>query len=231
MGNIATKDSVDLRRPLMTGAFVTLGLFVVFVVFLSIWLQSHEYDVGTTGQFGDSFGPLTSLFTGLAFAGVVVSLILQRRELQASLTELRQSVAAQQEIAEASKQQLEVLARQGQGAAHERLYHHNLEWQQFLVEHPDLRSFFYDNKSLDGLSDSERVLPLLGAEMLAGFLELIVLQYEEVPKAVQPFWERFVRDSYKSSPVLRTYFTTHGKWYFDALRQHFESEPTDEVRV
>ena len=231
MDNFVTKDSVDLRRPLMTGALVTLGLFVVFVVFLFIWLQSHEYGVEKTGQFGDSFGPLTSLFTGLAFAGVVISLILQRRELQASLTELRLSVAAQQEIAEASKQELQILARQGQGAAHERLYHHNLKWLQFLVQHPGLRPFFYDNKPLDGSSDSERALLLLGAEILAGFLELIVLQYPEVPTTVQPSWERFVRDSYKSSPVLRAYFQTHGKWYIDALRQHFETQPTDEVRV
>ena len=126
---------------------------------------------------------------------------------------------------------LKVLARQGLGAAHERLYHHNLEWQKFLVQHPELRPFFYDDKPLDGSSDAERGLLLLGAEMLAGFLELIVLQYPEVPNTVQPFWERFVRDSYRSSPALRAYLATYGKWYVEELHRHFEQEQPPKTRA
>ena len=34
------------------------------------------------GVFGDSFNVLTSLFTGLAFAGVIISVILQTKELK-----------------------------------------------------------------------------------------------------------------------------------------------------
>lgn len=41
------------------------------------------------GVFGDSFNVLTSLFTGMAFAGVIISVILQTQELKEARTEFR----------------------------------------------------------------------------------------------------------------------------------------------
>jgi len=41
------------------------------------------------GIFGDSFNVLTSLFTGFAFAGVVISVILQTQELKEAREEFR----------------------------------------------------------------------------------------------------------------------------------------------
>ena len=41
------------------------------------------------GQFGDSFGAVNSLFSGLAFAGLIVALLLQRRELSLQREELQ----------------------------------------------------------------------------------------------------------------------------------------------
>lgn len=41
------------------------------------------------GVFGDSFNVLTSLFTGLAFAGVIISVILQTQELKETRTEFK----------------------------------------------------------------------------------------------------------------------------------------------
>lgn len=46
-------------------------------------------DLNSLGMFGDSFNVLTSLFTGLAFAGVVISVILQTKELEEARTEFR----------------------------------------------------------------------------------------------------------------------------------------------
>ncbi len=39
------------------------------------------------GWYGDSFGALTSLFTGLAFAGLIVTILLQHNELKAQSSE------------------------------------------------------------------------------------------------------------------------------------------------
>jgi hypothetical protein len=49
------------------------------------------------GQFGDLFGTVNALFSGLAFAGVIVALLLQQRELRFQLAELTRSATAQQE--------------------------------------------------------------------------------------------------------------------------------------
>lgn len=42
-----------------------------------------------SGQFGDSFGALNTLFSGLAFAGVIYAILLQKDELSLQREELR----------------------------------------------------------------------------------------------------------------------------------------------
>ena len=45
--------------------------------------------MGEAGQFGDMFGALNSLFSGLAFAGVVLAIVLQSNELKLQRKELK----------------------------------------------------------------------------------------------------------------------------------------------
>jgi hypothetical protein len=49
------------------------------------WLGAME----TRGQFGDLFGGLNALFTGLAFAGVICTILLQSNELKLQRDELK----------------------------------------------------------------------------------------------------------------------------------------------
>lgn len=53
-------------------------------------------NIAERGQFGDSFGVLNSLFTGLGFGGLVVTLILQQRQLQQQESELQIQRQAEQ---------------------------------------------------------------------------------------------------------------------------------------
>lgn len=46
-------------------------------------------EMATRGQFGDIFGGINALFTGLAFAGVIYTILLQRQELELQRDELR----------------------------------------------------------------------------------------------------------------------------------------------
>lgn len=61
-----------------------ISLFLAFVYgnfYSFVGKETYSPDVTVRGPYGDSFGPLTSLFSGLGFAGVVVTLILQRQQL------------------------------------------------------------------------------------------------------------------------------------------------------
>ncbi len=65
------------------------------VVVLLLWLAalflipSFIEDPELRGQFGDSFGAVNALFSGLALAGIVLTLIMQRQELALQREELK----------------------------------------------------------------------------------------------------------------------------------------------
>lgn len=59
-------------------------------------VHSIEKSIERSGQYGDSFGAVNALFSGLAFVGVIVAILLQRQELQLQREELTKSVEAQQ---------------------------------------------------------------------------------------------------------------------------------------
>lgn len=54
-----------------------LVLFALFIVISPVL----GVDVGTRGAYGDSFGIITSLFTGLGFAGLTITLIIQQIQI------------------------------------------------------------------------------------------------------------------------------------------------------
>jgi hypothetical protein len=69
-----------------------LAVIGTFMWFTSRLPQPAANDVGQAGQFGDSFGAVTSLFTGLGFCGLILTLVLQQRQLalqERQLTEQR----------------------------------------------------------------------------------------------------------------------------------------------
>ncbi|NTX15494.1 hypothetical protein HUA76_32465 [Myxococcus sp. CA056] len=69
--------------PLAFGIFLTWAAYGV--------AMKHIASLNSTtwpGTFGDSFGALNTLFTGLAFSGLIVSLSTQRKELTLQREEL-----------------------------------------------------------------------------------------------------------------------------------------------
>jgi hypothetical protein len=68
----------------------TLGLIAVLVLWTAFWIGAYLFDKpATSGQFGDTFGALNALFSGLAFAFLIASIDLQRRELRLQREELQ----------------------------------------------------------------------------------------------------------------------------------------------
>lgn len=70
-----------------------IGLYAAYYVFLYSGMEGVDELKGVrSGTFGDAFGALNALFSGLAFSGVLVTLLLQRTDL----AESREQVARQQ---------------------------------------------------------------------------------------------------------------------------------------
>jgi len=73
----------------------------------ALWLLSWAlitYQLGNPekpGPFGDMFGAVNALFSGLAFAGVIVAILMQQEELKIQRKELTQSRYAQEGQAKA----------------------------------------------------------------------------------------------------------------------------------
>jgi hypothetical protein len=66
----------------------------------------------TRGQFGDLFGAVNAFFTGLAFAGVIYTIILQRKELEMQRKELQSSTEQLRRAAEAQTDQAKLQVEQ-----------------------------------------------------------------------------------------------------------------------
>ena len=87
----------------------------IFLAVTGLWIGSYwvvRYSFPTMaerGQVGDTFGAVNALFSGLAFAGVLIAIWLQRADLQMQHTDLRlqqESLAVQIQEMIASREQL-----------------------------------------------------------------------------------------------------------------------------
>lgn len=93
-----------LPKIAMIAGAVTLAyaLLVVGIAALNSWKFEK------LGQFGDSFGALTALFNALAFAGLIVTVILQSRELSLTRREMKKQAKSQADWAAAASRQIEL---------------------------------------------------------------------------------------------------------------------------
>lgn len=89
-------------KPVSYWLLAVLAL-VVLALYAAYWYGVHSAikDLPSRGQFGDMFGGVNALFTALAFAGLIFTAALQRRELELQRLELK---ATRTELANQSTQ-------------------------------------------------------------------------------------------------------------------------------
>jgi hypothetical protein len=76
------------RKPLFF--FLSLALIILLLWLANaVWMAAIFKTVEKAGPAGDLFGAINSLFTGLAFAGLIGTMIFQQRELKLQRKELR----------------------------------------------------------------------------------------------------------------------------------------------
>ena len=79
---------------------ICVSIITIIIWALSFLLFTTNWDKEERGTFGDMFGAVNALFSGLAFAGLIVTLIMQHEELGLQRKELAQTndeLAAQRE--------------------------------------------------------------------------------------------------------------------------------------
>jgi hypothetical protein len=104
---------MNLRNIFSGVIFIT-----VFVVIYFLCVAYFYNGMTERGQFGDMFGGLNTIFSGLAFLGVIYTVVLQHRELalqreELKLTrdELRRSAEAQEASNQALIKQAHILEK------------------------------------------------------------------------------------------------------------------------
>jgi hypothetical protein len=78
----------DSDNFLIIFSVISVILIIITIAF-PIAINSYFNDWSKSGTFGDTFGALNALFSGLAFTGVIVTILIQRTELKNQRTELQ----------------------------------------------------------------------------------------------------------------------------------------------
>lgn len=90
-GKLNNKDSEESKNDLWrTLLYAGLSVFAIWLLsWVLIDLCISEFN--DRGTFGDKFGAINALFSGLAFAGLIVTLLYQKDELKLQREELAQT--------------------------------------------------------------------------------------------------------------------------------------------
>ena len=127
------------------------------------------------GTYGDSYGSLNTLFSGLAFAMLIMSLLMQREELQAQRKELeaqRKEIQESNKIAEGqreiTKQQADLITQQIEIAKLQNFY--TLFFKQLEILEAD-----YNNLFPKDISMKTNVLEYIRSSYL-GFIDFAMKQ-------------------------------------------------------
>lgn len=104
------QKTINAKRVVISTLGAVCLIWLVFglgIVFLPVsW--------GVRGQLGDMFGLVNSLFSGLAFAGVILAILLQREELSLQRKELKLTRDELKKSVDAQRRSLEVLNKQAE---------------------------------------------------------------------------------------------------------------------
>jgi hypothetical protein len=104
----------------MRNHFKTVGLTAIAIVLIQTALGVGVYlalpDWTSRGQFGDIFGVVNALFSGLAFAGLIYAILLQREDLSLQRNELEMTREELRRSATAQEQSERALAAQAAAA-------------------------------------------------------------------------------------------------------------------
>lgn len=123
--SVEEEQNVRSFKAAVVWSFIGV-LFVWALTFFLFFLNPME----SRGQFGDMFGAVNALFSGLAFAGLIITLILQRKELVLQRDELQMTREELKNQRKEFEQENETIRYQ----RFENLFYNMLNLQQRIVD-------------------------------------------------------------------------------------------------
>lgn len=124
-------DNKEIKKENTNYWPLILLSIVVVVLYVSSWLLIKHFiqDSAEQGQFGDQFGAVNALFSGLAFAGLIFTIILQKKELALQ----REELADTRKELNGQKQQMMQQNKTLRIQRFENTFFHMMELQQQIV--------------------------------------------------------------------------------------------------
>lgn len=148
------------------GCVVVIVAVIAFAPLIIEWWQSYIGSEGTLGEFGDQFGVANALFAGLAFAGVIVAMRMQSRELQIQQVDLDDT----QKIMSGQQKQLELQAA-------------SMQQQRFDNRFFQLVSLYHQTVNQITFSSNSQQPSLHGKEAISAYL---IFHKQDLPKHFFP---------------------------------------------
>jgi hypothetical protein len=107
-----TLPTIWEKTKSISGHILFFVLLIIGVILIQvqcwIWIEEN-IQPDRQGVFGDMFGSVNTLFSGLAFAGVIFAIYLQGRELSETRAEVKLTRLAHQQTCKIMGKQLEIL--------------------------------------------------------------------------------------------------------------------------
>lgn len=149
-------------RPLIISFIV---VFIIWVISLFIVLFGMK-DWNDRGNLGDSFGGINALFSGFAFAGIIYTILLQRKELTLqrqelvdTRVELKRSADAQERSERAFQKQIEVMNLSARlNALNSAVEYYNSKATARLAKGNKVGASIYDSKANELLKEIDNIL-------------------------------------------------------------------------
>lgn len=110
------KDKSHEKRTNFLSVFIytCIAILIVTLLYGIVVSQMTLGDSNERGTFGDMFGGINAVFSGFAFAGVIVTILMQMRELELTRNELKKSADAQEKSQKALNEQLKSMQKSSQ---------------------------------------------------------------------------------------------------------------------
>jgi len=129
------KKGEKIKKINLSYWIIVTVIIVIIIFFLVVFSLFTFFKIPkTANEFGDSFGIANAIFSALAFAFLIVTALMQRKELELqreelheNRLELKRSVRAQDATQEALNVQVSIMSKQALLASYQSLYQSNID--------------------------------------------------------------------------------------------------------